>query len=815
MSPLPPADGRLKLFLLSSLCSLCLCGESSLAEPPVASYLFPAGGRCGTTVDVHVGGLFLHKDACWELLGPGVALASPHLGPAPTLWFEGPMLPLTESQQAEDYPKDTSARVTIAADAPLGIRRGRVWTAQGAASGLGFVVGDLPEIVEQEIDGDPVPADVSLPVTINGRIFPRQNVDVWTFPLRKGQSVACEVCAARLGSPLDSYLEVVGPDGRIIAENDDAFGADSFVRFTAAADGKYGVRIRDANGRGGQAYVYRLTLTSDPYVERVFPLGGRRGAATRFTLYGQGVPADPVEIKLPTDGPRDIAWRFAGPDGKAANPVLLDLDDLPEAAEAEPNDSPAQATKATPPCVLNGRIDRPGDVDYWSFEGKKGDPIVAELRAQQLGSPLQGVLAVCDAQGKELARAEPSPTQPDPALTFTPPADGAYCVRVADRFRTRGGPEFAYRLRLAPPTPDFRLQLTADVLTIPRATQLKFKVMAERLGDFNDPIALSVEGLPAGVKAADVVIPAGQNAADVLFVVDGTAPVNASRLKIRGEAKAKDGPALVRTAALPAPRGQPAADTLLLAVAIPTPFKIVGDYESTLSPRGSVLRRHYRIARNGYDGPIEVSLSDRQARHLQGVRGPTVVVPGGADEFDYPVELPPWMEIGRTSRTCVMGVASANIDGAERYFSYSSVQQNDQIIAVVEAGRLGLEIEKPSVLAAPGKIAAVPLRVSRGKGLNGPVKVELVLPPHLHGVTADPVVVPADQSAGTLTVHFAAGGLGPFNMPLTACGAAARRGRRRGGCVGAAGRCAGELTGPLISPTPAAAKRERSYRRDP
>ena len=128
---------------------------------------------------------------------------------------------------------------------------------------------------------------VQLPVTINGRIFPRENVDIWTFPLHKGQSAACEVNASRLGSPLDSYLEVIDPEGHTIAENDNALGADSFVRFTAATDGKYAVRIRDANGRGGPAYVYRLTLTSDPYVERVFPLGGRRGEAMRFTVYGQ------------------------------------------------------------------------------------------------------------------------------------------------------------------------------------------------------------------------------------------------------------------------------------------------------------------------------------------------------------------------------------------------------------------------------------------------------------------------------------------------------------------------------------------------
>ena len=732
----------------------------------MASYLFPAGGRRGTTVPVHVGGLFLHKDAAWELLGPGVALASPRLAPAPTLWFEGPMLPLPESQAAEDYPKDTAAEVRVAADAALGVRRGRVWTAQGAASGLAFVVGDLPEIVEQEIDGDPVPMDVPLPVTINGRIFPRQNVDWWTFPLHKGQSVSCEVCAARLGSPLDSYLEVIDPSGRVVAANDDAFGADSFVRVTAAADGKYGVRIRDANGKGGPAYVYRLTLTTSPYIDRVYPLGGRRGETANFLLAGQDVPAAPVEVKLPADGPNDYAWRFPCGDGREANPVLLDLDDLPERAEAEPNDLPAQANKAAVPAMLNGRIDKPGDVDWWSFPAKKGEMLALELRAAQLGSPLQGVLTVCDAQGKELARAEAAAGQLDPVLTFAPPADGDYCVRVADRFASRGGPAFAYRLRLAPAVPGFRLQLAADVLTLPRGGQAKLKVTAERLGGFADAIPLTLDGLPGGVKATNAAIPAGQNAVEIAFAADATAPIAVGRVSVRGEAK-KDGRTFAATAALPAPRGQPATDTVLLAVALPTPFKIVGDYESTQSPRGSVRRRHYRVERGGYDGPIEVSLSDRQARHLQGVHGPTVVVPAGVSEFDYSVELPPWMELGRTARACVMGVAAVKDGGAERFVSYSSVAQNDQIIAVVEAGRLGVSVDKPAVLAAPGKDVAVPVRLSRGKGLVGPVKVELVLPDHLHGVTAAPVVAAADQSAVTLVVHFAADGAGPFNRPLT------------------------------------------------
>src|SRR4051812_5819061 len=77
----------------------------SFANPPVASYLFPAGGQRGTTVKVRVGGLFLYNRCGFEMLGPGVEGPARIERMAP-LFFEGPLLPLPESQQAEDYPQD-------------------------------------------------------------------------------------------------------------------------------------------------------------------------------------------------------------------------------------------------------------------------------------------------------------------------------------------------------------------------------------------------------------------------------------------------------------------------------------------------------------------------------------------------------------------------------------------------------------------------------------------------------------------------------------------------------------------------------------
>jgi hypothetical protein len=748
---------------LAAFSGLCLCGGSLFANPPIASYLFPAGGQRGTTVSLRVGGLFLNKKCGFELLGPGVE-AERELRRVPTLWFEGPMLPLPDSQRAEDYPQDMAGRVRIAADAPIGLRRGRLWTAEGAASGLWFQVGELPEIVEEEIDGDPVPVEVRLPVTINGRIFPRQDVDVWSFRASKGQTISAEVFASRLGSPLDSRLTVLDPDGRVIAENDDAFGADSFVSFTAAADGLYSVRIQDSNQQGSPAHVYRLTLTAGPHIA-VYPLGGRRGSTVRFTASGPGVPAH-LEAKLPDQVTADYSHRFAV--GLThTSPVRLDVDDLPEHLEAEPNDAPASAPLIALPAVLNGRIDRPGDVDCWRFERKKGQAWQFELRASRLGSRLAGVLSILDPAGKVLASAEGKPGQVDPSLTFTLPADGTYSVQVRDRFRSRGGPDFGYRLRItAPPAPGFQLHLIADALTLARGGQGKLRVTAERSGGFTGPIDLSFEDLPAGIQATNLKIAAGQNQVEVALKAEAAAAIGASRVRVRGSAMVADR-ALTETATLAGTPGQPETDTVLLAVALPVPFKVVADYQMSWSSRGSVHRRKYRIERNGYDGPLEVRLADRQARHLQGVTGPVLTVPTGATEFEYAVQLPPWMEIGRTCRVCIMASAVIKDGDREHEVSFSAIGQNDQIVTVIEAGKLNVETTAASVAAAPGKTVSVPIKVLRGKGLSGPVRVELVLPAHVRGVQAEPMTIAEGQGEGTLAIRFAGDSQGPFNMPAT------------------------------------------------
>jgi hypothetical protein len=115
-------------------------------------------------------------------------------------------------------------------------------------------------------------------------------------------------------------------------------------------------------------------------------------------------------------------------------------------------------------------------------------------------------------------------------------------------------------------------------------------------------------------------------------------------------------------------------------------------------------------------------------------------------------------------------------DGSEHIVSYSANEQNDQIIILPSAGLLTIDLDRTSALAQPGGKADVRLRVTRDKSLAGsPVKLELVVPPHITGISAEPLTIPGGKSEGNLVVRFGARS-GPFNMPVTIRGTAIANG---------------------------------------
>lgn len=742
--------------------ALLSTGNVAKSESPTAAYVFPPGGQRGTTVPVRIGGHFLHDKADFLIVGPGVEGRSP-IERTQTTWFEGPIILLPASQQKEDYPKDYAGEIKIAVDAPLGARNWYCTTSQGITPGMRFVVGDLPEIIEEESEENSPTKPLSLPVTINGRIFPREDVDDWTLEAKAGQVITCEVNAARIGSGLDSRLEVLDPSGRTIAENSDTFGLDSFVRFTAPIDGKYTVRIHDIRFEGLQHFVYRLTLSSGPWLDRVYPLGGKRGATVPLQLFGANLPSDRLEFLVPPSGGSTSGLAFLSvPIAGGTTNVLLETDDLAEYLEAEPNNEIAQAKTVELPCVLNGRIEQAGDSDLWTFTGKKGDAWQFDLRASRLGSELDGVLTLLDANGNAVANADDLANgQTDCVLNFTLPADGTFTLKVKDSLSSRGGSEFAYRVRINRPTDaTLRLLTVLDSVALLRGGEVKIKVLAERPAGFADEVSLDIGGLPEGVAVSGNKLGKGQNQVDVVLKADVTAKIAISRLRIVGKWKVGEEE---RSVAARVQRSEAESESieLLLQVGVPTPFKLKGIFETKYAPRGSTFTRRYRVERNGFEGPLWIEIADRQMRHLQGVTGPKVSLAAGVSEFEFPFTLPPHMEIGRTSRTCLAVFGEvADADSSKHILSHTSVDQNEQCIVLIDPNRLNVETTLRSIRREPGAEIRLPFRVARGNGLRGPVHVALLIPKSVAGVICDPVDVSEGSDVGILTLRFAAENMG-------------------------------------------------------
>jgi len=748
-----------------------------LADAPVAIYLFPAGGQRGTDVPFRFGGYDLHDGCPFEMTGQGIVPSSRIEPAAQTIWFEGPLIPLPDSQAQESYPRDQMASVVISKDAPLGFRKARVKNSQGVSNWLNFVVGDLPEVAEQEIDGAPSPVAVQLPVTINGRIFPREDVDIWSFEARAGVTYTCEVMAERFGSALDSRLSVVGPNGKVIGENEDHYGKDSMLHFTATEDGPVQVRIQDVDFGGLQHYVYRLTITDGPYVDSIYPLGGRRGSNVAFQMAGPNLPDSPVTLQLPVVPPEsnELTWSTQiAIAGRRSNPVRLELSDLPEAMEAEPNDSTEGIASSEPVCcpvVLNGRIDRAGDVDVWRFAARKDEAIDIEVHGSRLGSHIDSVLTIRSMAGKELAMNDDTQAgQSDSRIVFKAPEDGVFVLSVRDRFSYRGGTFFAYRVLLhaSETAPDYELSVAQDTLNVPRKAEAKLKVKAIRKNGMNAAIAIEVKALPDGVTVTGNTIAEKKNECELIFRASETAKINVTELTMTGCATIAD-QLVVRAVTRPrASLHHADSNSMALAVTMPTPFKIFGQFETKYAARGSTFVRHFSIQRGGFDGPITIDIAERQVRHLQGVTGPAIVIPPGVNEFDYPLHLAPWMEIGRTSRTCLRGVGDIrDDDGSVHKVSFTSGEQFDQIIVLVDPGQLDVRLNRTSVKVLQGGEAELVVTVGRGQGVTGVVQVELVAPKHIDCVQASPLLIESGQNTGVLKITFANGPLGHFNMPLT------------------------------------------------
>ena len=101
-------------------------------------------------------------------------------------------------------------------------------------------------------------------------------------------------------------------------------------------------------------------------------------------------------------------------------------------------------------------------------------------------------------------------TTPIPISRATLPADGAYYLYLGDA-QHQGGPEYAYRLRISPPRPDFALRVVPSSLSVRGGMSVPLTVYALRRDGFSNEITLALKDAPAGFTLSGATVPANQD----------------------------------------------------------------------------------------------------------------------------------------------------------------------------------------------------------------------------------------------------------------------------------------------------------------
>jgi len=461
-------------------------------------------------------------------------------------------------------------QVAMAPDAEPGQRELRLATPNAVTNPLVFCVGQLPEVskraakvseerpaakVARFLKGPasstpPAPTEITLPAVANGQIMPG-GVDRYRFQARKGQRLVATASARELIPYLpdavpgwfQATLALYDAQGNELAYTDDyRFHPDPVLSHEIPEDGQYVVEVRDAIYRGREDFVYRIALGELPLVTSIFPLGGKAGTETTVELRGWNLPVSSLvqDAKGKTPGVYPLSVRKGE---QTSNSVPFAIDTLPECLEQEPNNQPASAQRVTLPVIANGRIDRPGDGDVFCFEGRSGDEIVAEVYARRLDSPLDSVLKLTDAAGRQLALNDDYEDKgaglvthhADSRLSAILPASGTYYLHLGDA-QHKGGAEYAYRLRISPPRPDFELRVVPSSITARAGASTPLTVYALRKDGFSGDIALGFKDAPVGFALSGGWVPAGQEKVRLTLSVPPVSEKEPFSLSLEGRA---------------------------------------------------------------------------------------------------------------------------------------------------------------------------------------------------------------------------------------------------------------------------------------
>ncbi|MEO7100666.1 MAG: peptidase, partial [Luteolibacter sp.] len=647
-------------------------------------------------------------------------------------------------------------------DAALGEHSLRLRSPGGLTELRSFWISQFPNIPEVEPNATFDTAQrVELNSTVQG-IAGNEDDDYYVCGLKKGQRLSVEVEAMRLGRTMfDSYVAILDPKKFEIASCDDTplLRTDSCASIIAPEDGDYHILVHEAAYEGNDQCQYRLHIGTFPRPKAVFPTGGKPGETIEFTFIGD--PSGPFKqsITLPAET-HDRFPIFPIQDNLSApSPHWITVSPLEAVREISPNADFATATPMPPlPSAAHGILDGAPDgkakADWFKFTAKKDQNLVLRVLARSQRSPLDSVLSVHSADGKQLA-ANDDQGAPDSVISWTCPADGEYGLKIRDQLN-RTGPDFTYRIEVAPKSPT----LAATLPVVERVNSQKWKTFPVPRGNryaavvniTRENIAcdstFEAGSLPAGVTMHAPPVPRSINNFPVVFEAAPDAPVAGGlypfSLKSVGDPPLTG--KLIDTINHVDVNNEGAYhsasfDRIATAVINESPFKI--DLERPAVPlvqNGTLALKIHLTRSPGYAEKISV----RFLWNPPGVTGPvTIDIPGDQSEATYELN------------------ASADAATADWQVCVLAEANTPQGPILVSSALTPLKIAEPYLtmtldLAATeqGRNASMLGKIENKHPFTGPATAELTGLPH--GVTCPPQTLTQDQKEITFPLTLAA-----------------------------------------------------------
>jgi len=354
-------------------------------------------------------------------------------------------------------------------------------------------VSPFPNVLEAEPNNETAkatPVTQAVPVALNGIIQEKGDVDYFKITAQKGVAYEVHVYARTLRSPLDPVLEIFNEKGQRLGLNDDAGGPDSYLRWSAPADGDYFIQIHDQLMRGGPTFTYRTEITKvEPALLTYLPEMVINSSQQRRSV---PVPKGNRYATL-------VQLRRADIGGE----VVFDVKDLP-----------------------------PGVTATFDKVDKSVDRIAMVFEAKPDAAPAQKQFSIL-------------------AKLAEPPKDTKVAARVTHRVEVSengnqkgyyGVDEHALPIAVTDEVP-VTINCPQPKVPILLNGSMAVKVVAERRNDYKGPIQIQILYGPPGIGTPGVVtIPEGKNEGEITISANGNAPVAKWKTVVAGTADFGKGP---------------------------------------------------------------------------------------------------------------------------------------------------------------------------------------------------------------------------------------------------------------------------------